>query len=149
MGIFDKFDKTVDTEGLQNDLKNAEEGKSEYRDVPHGKYEVEVAKIEPTISKKGSPMLTIWFRILKGNYAKSILFYNQTFDKGFGLHKANEMLRDLVFGEIDITFESFSQYEDLIYEVAEFIDAEQTEYALNYSESKTAGFHEFIIEEVF
>lgn len=42
MSIFDKWDKNVDTEGLQKDIAEAEAngGQGDYREVPVGTYEV-------------------------------------------------------------------------------------------------------------
>ena len=44
MSIFDKWDKNVDTEGLQKDIAEAEAngGQGDYREVPVGTYEVKI-----------------------------------------------------------------------------------------------------------
>ena len=48
MSIFDKWDKNVDTEGLQKDIAEAEAngGQGDYREVPVGTYEVKIDKME-------------------------------------------------------------------------------------------------------
>ena len=73
---FDKFDKSMDLDSLKNDIKNAASD-SEYPEIPHGTYAVEIAKLELTVSKKGDPMVTCWMKIVDGNYKGSTLFMNQ------------------------------------------------------------------------
>lgn len=70
---------------------------------------------------------------------------NQVVTQGFQIHIANEFLRSLDSG-IDIEFESYSQYAQLLMDVAEAIDG-QLEYAVEYGERK--GFNTFTIAEVF
>lgn len=74
---FSKFDKAVDIEGLKHDIEEAKENGGNRREVPHGDYEVKVQKMELTESKKGDPMVSIWFKILTGEFKNSLLFYNQ------------------------------------------------------------------------
>jgi hypothetical protein len=97
-------------------------------------------------SKTGKPMLSIWFKILNGEYKNSLIFYNQVLSTGFGLHNANEFLRSLDSG-IDIEFKNFKQYNDLILDVYEAIDG-NAEYAIDYSEGKN-GFSNYKITDVF
>ena len=95
--IWEEFDEKIDVEGLAKDAQEAaENGGGNYKEVPLGTYEVEVNKMELTKSKKGDPMLTIWFKILTGDYKGSLIFYNQVLNIGFGVHNANEMLLDRV-----------------------------------------------------
>ena len=87
--IFDKWDKDIDTEGLANDVKEAaENGGGDYKEVPHGDYEVAVQQMELKASKKGDPMVSIWFKILEGEFKGSIIFYNQVITQGFQVHFA-------------------------------------------------------------
>lgn len=144
--IWDKFDKEIDVDGLARDAKEAAENGGDFKEVPHGQYEVKVDKMELKESKSGKPMLSIWFKILNGEYKNSLIFYNQVLSTGFGLHNANEFLRSLDSG-VDIEFKSFKQYNDLILDVYEAIDG-VTEYALNYSEGKN-GFSNYKITDVF
>lgn len=62
---YSKFDKQVDVEGLKKDVKEAQEngGSGDYKEVPFGDYEVSVDKMELSESKKGDPMVSIWFKI--------------------------------------------------------------------------------------
>ncbi len=143
---FSKFDKAIDTEGLKKDVAEAaENGGGTRKEVPHGKYEVKIEKLELKESKKHDPMVSCWMRILNGEFEKSILFMNQVVTQGFQIHIVNEFLRSLDSG-IDIEFESYSQYAQLLMDVAEAIDG-QLEYALEYGENK--GFNTFAITEVF
>jgi hypothetical protein len=144
--IWDKFDKEIDVDGLARDAKEAAENGGNFKEVPHGQYEVKVDKMELKESKTGKPMLSIWFKILNGEYENSLIFYNQVLSTGFGLHNANEFLRSLDSG-IDIEFKNFKQYNDLILDVHEAIDG-NTEYALDYSEGKN-GFSNYKITDVF
>lgn len=144
--IWDKFDKEIDVDGLARDAKEAAENGGDFKEVPHGQYEVKVDKMELKESKSGKPMLSIWFKILNGEYKNSLIFYNQVLSTGFGLHNANEFLRSLDSG-VDIEFKSFKQYNDLILDVHEVIDG-VTEYALDYSEGKN-GFSNYKITDVF
>ncbi len=144
---FSKFDKAIDTEGLKKDVAEAAEGNGGTRkEVPHGTYEVKIEKLELGESKKGDPMFVCWMRILNHpEYAKSMLFMYQVITQGFQIHIANEFLRSLDSG-IEIEFQSYAQYAQLLMDVAEAIDGE-LEYAVEYGENK--GFSTFKINEVF
>lgn len=145
---FSKFDKSVDLEGLQADIIEA--GNNDggtFKEVPHDTYEVSIEKLELTVSKKGDPMLTCWMKILAGEYKNSRLFMNQVVTKGFQFHIVNTFLRKLVEGmKIDIKFESYAQYAELIMDVHEAIDNNR-EYIVDYGEKK--GFNTFEIKEVY
>lgn len=142
---YSKFDSMVDLDGLKNDIAEAKSGNVEYKDVPHGTYEVEVEKMELTESKKGDPMVTIWFRIINGEFEGSILFMNRVITKGFQIHIVNELLRSMKSG-LDVDFESYSQYANLLMDIHERIDGNR-EFALEYGEKK--GFNTFRIAEVY
>ena len=144
--IFDKFDKMVDVEGLKQDAKDAAENKMEFKEVPEGRYEVKIDKMELTESKKGRPMLTVWMKILEGEYKGQLIFYNQVVDMGFGLHNANEFLRSLDSG-LDVTFENFRQYGNLIMDIHEAIDG-KLEYGLKYGKN-SKGYNTYEITDVF
>lgn len=144
MNLWDKFDKQIDVNGLKEDEQNSSSGS--FREVPHGNYEVRIEKLELVESSKGDPMVSIWFRILSGDFANSMIFYNQVINKGFGLHKANEFLRSLDSG-IEVEFKSFRQYGELLMDIREAIDG-KLEYNLAYTEGKK-GFSNYEIEEVF
>lgn len=143
---YSKFDKMVDLDGLKKDLKEVEEnGGGDYREVPHGNYEVSVNKLELTESKKGDPMMTVWFKILSGEYKGSLLFMNQVITQPFQIHIAKGFLISLDSG-LDVDFDSYSQFGQLLLDIHEEID-NTLEYAIKYGEKK--GFNTFEITDVF
>ena len=148
---FSKFDKMVDIEGLKHDIETAKEkGSGEYAEVPLGTYEVKIDKMElgetgENSKNPGSPMVKVQFRILNGEFENSCLFMNQVITQGFQIHVVNEFLRSLESG-LEIGFETYSQYNDLLMDVMEKIDGSK-EYAIEYGEKK--GFKTFKIVEVF
>jgi len=150
--IFAKFDKEIDTKELMADVKEASEnGVGNYKEVSHGEYEVAVETMELKASKKGDPMVSIWFKIVSdGEFKGSIIFFNQVITQGFQIHIVNELLRTLVSemgSPINIEFESYTQYNELIMDVFESI-SETFEYALSYQEGKK-GFNTYEITEVY
>ena len=144
---FSKFDKSVDIEGLKHDVQEAQEngGTGEYKEVAFGTYEVKVSKMELTESKKGDPMVSIWFKILEGEFKNSNLFFNQVITQGFQIHIVNELLRSMDTG-LDIEFESYSQYGQLLLDVHEAIDG-NLEFGIKYEDNK--GFAKYTITDVF
>lgn len=143
---FSKFNKAFDVNALKNDVKEAAENSGNYREVPHGDYEVKIDKLELTESKKGDPMVSVWFTILNGEYEKSKIFMNQVITQGFQIHIMNTFLRSLDSG-LEIQFDDFEQYAQLLMDVHESIDSQGLEFALAYGENK--GFSTFEIKEVF
>lgn len=144
--IWDKFDKAVDTEGLAKDVKEAAENGASYKEVPHGSYEVSIEKLELVESSKGDPMVTVWFKVLTGDYKGSLIFMNQVITQGFQIHIINEFLRSLDTG-VDIEFVTYKQFGNLLMDVMEKVDG-NLEFALNYTQGKK-GFSKYEIEEVF
>ena len=148
--IFDKWDKEIDTEGLARDTKEAAENGTEFKEVPHDDYEVAVQQMELKASKKGDPMVSIWFKILDGDFKGSMIFYNQVITQGFQVHIVNEMLRMMVSEMADapdIEFKSYKQYGNLIMDIFEGIN-DNFEYALAYKKGKK-DFSTYEIKEVF
>lgn len=143
--VWEKFDEMIDTKALKEEVEKASE-QGDFPEVPHGTYEVKIEKLELVESKSGKPMMTCWMKILDGEYKGQRLFYNQVLHVGFGIHKANEFLRSLDSG-LDIEFENFKQYNDLLLDVHEAIDG-KLEYAVKYGEDRK-GFNTFEIVEVF
>lgn len=144
---FSKFDKQVDLEGLKNDIKDAEEnGGGDFKEVPHTKYEVAITKLELTESKKGDPMVSVWFKITNGEYKGSLIFMNQVITQGFQIHIADEFLRSLET-TVDVQFESYSQYAEMLADIFEEIE-DKVEFVLDYSENKK-GYNTFEIIDSF
>lgn len=146
MEIWEKFDKNIDTEGLKKDVEEAKENGRDFVEVPHGKYEVEINKMELKESKKGSPMLSIWFKVLAGDHKGGLIFYNQVMTTGFGIHNANKFLRSLECG-VDVDFESFTQYNELLLDVFEAVNG-NLEFVLDYGEN-SKGFNTYEITDIF
>lgn len=144
---FSKFDKQVDLEGLKHDIMDAEEnGGGDFKEVPHGKYEVAITKLELTESKKGDPMVSVWFKVTNGEYKGSLIFMNQVITQGFQIHIADEFLRSLET-TVDVQFESYSQYAEILADIFEEIE-DKVEFVLDYGENKK-GFNTFEIIDSF
>jgi hypothetical protein len=144
--VWEKFDKAIDVEGLRKDVQEAAGNGTNFREVPHGEYEVKIEKLELVESKAGDPMVTVWFKVLTGDYKGSMIFMNQVITKGFQIHIMNEFLRSLDSG-YDVEFRSYSQYGQLLMDIHEAIDGE-LEYLLKYSEGKK-GFSNYEIVDVY
>lgn len=146
MGVnWEEFDKNVDIENLEKDVQEASTREFNGEDVPFGKYEVKITKLELTQSKKGDPMLSAWFEILNGNNKGRLIFMNQLVLQGFQIHTANEFLRSLQTDET-IEFKGYSAYNILILNVYEKII--NNEYELDYSENKK-GYKTFKIVQMY
>lgn len=147
--LFEKFNKQIDVQGLKKDVEDVanNQGSGEYEEVPHGEYEVTIEKMELKESKKGDPMLSIWFKIIDGKYEGSIIFFNKLLTKGFWIHQACELLRSFET-DVEVVFEDFVQFNDVINEVFEKVEDAELEFALNYSKNKK-GFDEYEITDVF
>lgn len=146
MNVWDKFDNAIDTKGLAEDVKEAAENGQSFKDVPHGDYEVAVDKLELVASKAGDPMVSIWFKVLAGDFKGSRIFMNQVITQGFQIHIVNELLRSMDTG-VEIEFVTYKQYGNLLMDVMEAIDG-NLEFALSYKEGKK-GFSTYEITEVF
>ena len=146
MNIFEKWNSNIDLAGLQQDIKDAQDNNKEFEAVPHGEYEVKLDKLELKETKKGDPMVSAWFTILNGKYKKSKLFMNQVVTQGFQIHIVNEFLRSMGT-DLNIEFVDYTQYADLLLDVAEFCDENNLEFAIKYEDNK--GYDKFTITEVF
>lgn len=150
--IFEKWNSNVDLAGLQQDIKDAQDNKREYDEIPHGEYEVKVDKIELKATKTDQmPMTSIQFRIINGKYKNSCLFFNKkiggTKNDGLMIHHSNEFLRSMVGVDLEIEFINYKQYAELLLDVAEYCDEHKLEFALKYEDNK--GYDKFTITEVF
>lgn len=150
--IFAQWDNAVDTDGLMKDIKEAEQnsGGGNFKEVPHGQYEVSIEKMELKATKKGDPMVSVWMKICDDDFKGSMIFMNQVITQGFQIHIVNEFLRSLVqdcADAPDVEFKSYSQYSNLLMDIHELI-AESFEYAVNYGQTKK-GFDTFEITDVY
>ena len=146
MDMFEKWNSNADLAGLQKDAKDAQDNNKEFEKVPYGEYEVKIDKMELKSSKKGDPMVSIWFTILEGKYKKSKLFLNQVITQGFQIHIVNELLKSMKT-DLNIEFVDYKQYAELLLDVAEECDTNNLEFALKYEDNK--GYDKFTITEVF
>lgn len=148
MSIFEKFNKSVDLKGLKEDLKEVQEnGGGNYEEVPLGKYEVKIDKMEIKETKKGDKlMLSVTFKVLDGPQKNRLIFMNQVITSAYGLHNANEFLRSLKSG-IDVIFDDYNQYSELVEDIMDAI-SDRLEYELTYSENDKE-FTVFEITDVF
>ena len=149
--IFAAWDNAVDMEGLQKDIQEAAEHGGTYKEVPHGKYEVSIEKMELKETKeKHNPMVSIWMEVCDGEYEGSMIFMNQVLTQGFQIHIVNEFLRSLLQNCTDVPtveFKSYAQYAELLMDIHELI-ADSFEYAIDYGQTKK-GFDTFKVLEVF
>ena len=146
MDMFEKWNSNANLKGLQDDIKDAQNNNREFEAVPHGEYEVKIDRVELKASKKGDPMVSIWFTILEGKYKNSKLFLNQVVTQCFQIHIVNELLKSMGT-DLNIEFIDYKQYADLLLDVAEFCDENNLEFALKYEDNK--GYDKFTITEVF
>ena len=146
MDMFEKWNSNVDLKGLQEDVKKAQEDNKEFEKVPYGEYEVKVDKMELKATKKGDPMVSIWFTILNGKYKNSKLFLNQVITQGFQIHIMNTFLKSMGT-DLVVEFVDYKQYADLLLDIAEECDKNNIEFALKYEDNK--GYDKFTITEVF
>lgn len=147
-----KFE-SIDAKELNKEVAELKESNGDYPEIPHGTYEVKIAKMELRPTKKtGAPMLSVQFKILEGEFKNMNLWMNQVIVMGdhndkFRLHNANEFLRSLDTG-IDIVFEGVRAYENLVAEVFEAVKDQGLEYAIEYGQNKN-GYDIYRVKEVF
>ena len=146
--IFEKWNQNTDLAGLRKDIEEAQKdsGNRTYEAVPHGNYEVKVDKMELKPTKKGDPMVSIWFTIIEGKYKNSKLFMNQVVTQGFQINIVNEILRSMDTG-VNVEFVDYAQYADMLLDVAEACDTNKLEFAVKYEDNK--GYDKFTITDVF
>lgn len=154
--IFKKFDKTVDLGGLSKDVEAAKEngGNRDYKDVPVGEYEVEINKMELTVtkSKPARPMFTCWMKILNGEYKGQLMFMYQVVEQGFQIHIVNEFLRSLLPADSSTSIEftengGYTGYADLIMDVFEEV-SDTLEYAVKkYKTNK--GYDGYEVKDIY
>lgn len=145
---FSKFDNMVDLDSLKKDIEEAKTkgGNGDYAEVPKGTYEVAIEKMELTESKTShNPMVSVWLKILNGEWENNRLFMNQVITKGFQLHNMNEFLRSLKSTK-EIEFKGYDQYANLLMDVHEEV-INTHEYAIEYGEKN--GYNTFKVVEVF
>ena len=129
---FKKFQEQFPAAEMTKAVEQAKENGG-YEKIPDGEYRCKVEKMELKESKKGMPMCSIMFRILAGDLKKQCIFYNRvlagTKNDGFMMKSNNDFLESLDSG-VPVSFESWEQYNDMILDIAEAIDADKLEYTV-------------------
>ena len=156
MSIFDKYASKINAEELaasQKEINQNANGGGNYPEVPVGKYEVKVEKMEAKMSKTNKPMVTIWFRILTGEFKDSFIFYNGVFHEDWMRHRVVDFLSELMDddshkAEINLILKDsdIKEINNFIMDIHEVVDG-AFEYLLDYGMSK--GFNTYTIKEVY
>jgi hypothetical protein len=146
---FKKFNNLVDLDGLKKDAAEAADNTFDNDEVPYGKYEVKLEKLELVACKsdknRGMPMVSAWFRIIRGDQKNRLIFLNQLVNQGFQIHIIKEFLDSLDSG-VDIDFVDYEQFGNMLMDILEA--SGETGFVLDYSENKK-GYKAYKIEEVF
>jgi hypothetical protein len=153
MSIFEQWDDQF--AGIVEEVAEYEASSDnkdvEYEEVPHGTYVVAAETMEIKATKSsGKPMLSIWFRILEGDFENNVIFYNQVLEKDFQISMAKKLLKKLVSkceNAPEIKFEGYAKFNTLVMDIHEMI-ADDFDFLLEYKAGKN-GFSNYNIKEVF
>jgi hypothetical protein len=156
MSIFDKYADKINADELkasQKEIQDNANGGGNYEEIPVGKYEVKVDKLECKKSKAGNLMVSIWFRILTGKFEKSVIFYNGVFHEDWMRHRVAKILSDILddgdrTAEINLILKSgnMDEINNFCMDIHEDVDG-RLEYLLDYGQNK--GYQTYKIEEVY
>lgn len=146
---FDNFDVA----GINEGLKELNDNHGEFREVPDGKYEVEIVSMELKPTKKdGFPMLAVQFKIVEGEYKKQRLFMNQVLLRGnpntdkYSVNACNRFLKSLGTN-VAVQFQPLADYDAMIGQIFDEIQREGLQYLVEVKD--TSGFPKFEIKEVY
>lgn len=146
---FAKFNKNVDLAALKKGVDECAANITDFEEVPFGKYEVKLEKLELVECKseanKGQPMLSAWFKVIEGTQKNRLIFMNQLVNGDFKIHIANEFLRSLDSG-VDVTFDDYVQFGNMLMDI--FEASEKTGFVLDYYQNNK-GYKGYKIIEVF
>ena len=155
---FSKFNDLVNLSELKNAIEEANESNQERVKVPFGDYEVAVTKLQVEECPfdgdyKGKPQLSVWFKVLAGEYKGQMIFMTKRLmgadaqKSGFVIKITNDFLNSLESG-IPVTFgEGWNDYVDCVNAVFEAING-RAEYQLAYHETDK-GFKDYQIIKRF
>lgn len=153
MSIFEKYTSKIDAAELAASQKEIQSNSNDYPEVPLGTYEVEVTKLECKLSSTKKPMVSIWFKILEGDYEKSLIFYNGIFTEDWMRHRVVKLLSALLNdntheAEINLILKSgkVDEINNFCMDIHEAIDG-KFEYLLDYGQNK--GYNTYTIKEVY
>lgn len=141
----------VDYKSLNEQIKDAKEngGTGNYSELEAGTYTCKVEKLEIKPTKDGRPMLSAMFRIVEGEHKKQCLFFNRvlygTKNDGNMINSAIGWLESLEPSEdIEVGFETYDQFEELVLDIAE--DIAELTYEVAYDPD---AFNNISIEDVY
>ena len=144
---FSQFDEQVDLDALNESIKEAEEngGTGNFPDIEVGEYRGKIENLEVGTTRDGRPMLKVMFRITEGDNKKCCLFMNRvlygTKNDGNMIASAIGWLKSLEPSEDvgDIVFESYSQFAELVLDIAD--DISELEYDVYYDPDEFNSIH--------
>lgn len=149
---FSKFDKEVNLDQLKKDaeeiVKNG--GTGDYPEIEAGVYHGKFEKLEVGETKDHRPMLKAMFRITEDPYKNQCLFLNRVL---YGTKNDANMIASAI-GWLEslepsedvgpIMFNSYSQFNDLVLDIAE--DISELEYDVQYNSN---AFNTISIDAVY
>lgn len=141
-----KFDANADElAAIKQDIENAANGTGVGKEVPAGDYECKITKCELKLSKSGRPMVSIWMKIVAGEYEKQMIFYNQIVEKGFQIHLIKEFFKPFELAH-PLTFDNYAQFEQALAIVQD--EVKDIEFALTYSVNDK-GYSSYLVTQLF
>lgn len=148
--IFEKWNKTIDIEGLRKDVESASNNTGgNYVEVPaNDTYEVKLVKAEVRPTKNsGDPMATLQFKVQAGDYKGNSIFMNQVITQGFQIDILDDFLKSLDTG-VDVEFIDYAQYNDMLMDIVEACEEQNLSFALEYGVNNK-GYNTYKIKEIF
>lgn len=148
--IFEKWNKTIDIEGLRKDVESASNNTGgNYVEVPaNDTYEVKLVKAEVRPTKtSGDPMATLQFKVQAGDYKGNSIFMNQVITQGFQIDILDDFLKSLDTG-VDVEFIDYAQYNDMLMDIVEACEEQNLSFALEYGVNNK-GYNTYKIKEIF
>lgn len=148
--IFEKWNKTIDIEGLRKDVESASQNTGgNYVEVPaNDTYEVKLVKAEVRPTKtSGDPMATLQFKVQAGYYTGNSIFMNQVITQGFQIDILDDFLKSLDTG-VDVEFIDYAQYNDMLMDIVEACEEQNLSFALEYGVNNK-GYNTYKIKEIF
>ncbi len=148
--IFEKWNKTIDIEGLRKDVESASNNTGgNYVEVPaNDTYEVKLVKAEVRPTKtSGDPMATLQFKVQAGDYTGNSIFMNQVITQGFQIDILDDFLKSLDTG-VDVEFIDYAQYNDMLMDIVEACEEQNLSFALEYGVNNK-GYNTYKIKEIF
>lgn len=137
---FSKFDKEVDVKQLKADAEEIKKngGTGDFPEIEKGEYTCKLEKLELGTTKDQRPMMKAQFRIVEDPHKNQCLFMNRvlygTKNDANMIASALGWLESLEPSEdIVVTFESYSQFAELLLDIAE--DVETLQYTVKYDPS--------------